>query len=199
MVCLGIGWNFGGKYYSMAFKKQQQNEYAKILFTERGLTQKEIAERVGVTEKTVGNWVKKGDWEKLKKSLLVTKKNQISKLYDQLEWLTNHIANREAVRDIPDYLLKPRKEKNEKGDFVEVYPEYDPEDYPIKIGNVATSKEADALAKITRSISNLETETSIGHIVEVAQEFIDFVRGVDLKKAKEITALFDMFINEKMK
>lgn len=148
----------------MALKKQQQNEFAKILFVEQNLSQKEIAERVGVTEKTVGNWVKNGDWEKLKKSLLVTKKTQIARLYDQLEWLNNEIATRDR-----------------------------------EIGNVATSKEADTIAKITRAINTLETETSIGEIIEVATSFIDFVRSIDLDKAKEITGFFDLFINDKMK
>lgn len=165
----------------MGLKKDQEKEYAKILFVQQNLTQKEIAERVAVSEKTIGKWVADGAWDKLKRSLLVTKKQQISMLYDQLEWLNEQIANRSILYDAPNPLPKDKKES----------------DYPIIQGNVATSKEADTIMKLTASINKMETETSIGHIVEVAQEFIDFARDVDFKLSKEITTIFDMFINHK--
>lgn len=60
-------------------------------------------------------------------------------------------------------------------------------------------KEADTLAKITTSIQRLETETSIGQIVEVARNFIDFIREFDLEFAKEVTKHFDMYVLSKMK
>ena len=120
-------------------------------------------------------------------------------LYDQLEWQNTQIATRPIIRDIPTSLLKPKTIKNDKTGIPElIYPEFDPEDFPIKIGNAATSKEADVISKITSSINKLENETSIGHIVEVAQEMIEFVREIDFEKAKEMTTFFDLFINHKM-
>jgi DNA-binding transcriptional regulator LsrR (DeoR family) len=145
----------------MGLQKKQQHDYAKVLYTTEQLTQKEIAERVKVTEKTVSNWIEKGGWKKLKKSMLVTKQHQISQLYDQLEFLNEKIINRED--------------------------------------KIANAKEADVISKLTSSIQKLEVETSAGQIIEVAREFIDFVREFDLDKAKEITSLFDKFINTKMK
>jgi len=145
----------------MSVKKKQQNDYAKTLYTTEHLTQKELAERVNVTEKTISRWIEKGGWKKLRKSMLVTKQHQISQLYDQLAYLTEIIATR---------------------------------DYKI-----ADSKEADVLSKITSAIQKLEVETSIGQIVEVARDFVDFVREIDLDEAKAITALFDSFIQSKMK
>ncbi|MBS7234063.1 DDE transposase family protein [Flavobacterium psychroterrae] len=145
----------------MALRKAQEKEYAKSLYIGGGLTQKEIAERVSVTEKTLAKWIKEGKWENLKKSLLTTKQNQLSFLYDQLDFLNTDISKR---------------------DF-----------------KVAVGKEADTIVKISASINRLETETSIGDTVEVARNFIDFVRSQDLELAKKITNLFDVFITAKMK
>jgi len=81
----------------MGLKKTQAQEFAKTLFldTDQKLTIQEIAERVGVRPNTVGNWIKKQGWEKLRKSLLVTRQVMISDLYDQLEWLNNEIKGRD--------------------------------------------------------------------------------------------------------
>lgn len=140
----------------MAFTKAQAKEYAKTLFLSENLHQKVIAERVGVTEKTLGRWINDGGWRKLKRSLLTTKQTQIGMLYDQLEWINNDIASR-------DY-------------------------------QVANTKEADVISKITSAIERLEVETSIGETVEVAKKFISFVQQEDLPLAKSITSWFDTFI-----
>lgn len=145
----------------MALKKAQEKEYAKSLYIGGGLTQKEIAERVSVTEKTLAKWIKESKWDNLKKSLLTTKQNQLSFLYDQLDFLNTDISKREF--------------------------------------KVAVGKEADTIIKLTASINRLETETSIGDTVEVARNFIEFVRQQDLELAKTITNLFDVFITAKMK
>ena len=79
----------------MALKKLQEKEFAKSLFIGGGVTQKEIASRVSVTEKTLANWIKIGKWESLKKSLLTTKQAQLSFLYDQLDFLNTDIATRD--------------------------------------------------------------------------------------------------------
>ena len=145
----------------MALLKKQEKEFAKSLYIGGGLTQKEIASRVSVTEKTLASWIKKEKWDNLKKSLLTTKQNQLAFLYDQLDFLNTDIADR---------------------DF-----------------KVAVGKEADTIIKLTAAINRLETETSIGDTVEVARNFIEFVRPQDLELAKTITNLFDVFITAKMK
>jgi transposase len=79
----------------MGISKKEERNYAQILFVSEGLKAKEIAERTGTAERTVNRWIKEGGWERLKKSLLVTKNRQISMLYDQLEHLNETIAARE--------------------------------------------------------------------------------------------------------
>ncbi|TAE78065.1 MAG: hypothetical protein EAY81_12140, partial [Bacteroidetes bacterium] len=91
----------------MAVKKQVERDLAKILFVNEGANQKEIAARLDVSEKTIGKWVKDGEWEKLKVSMLVTKDNQLTALYRQLENLNTEISTRPIVRDIPTKLLSP--------------------------------------------------------------------------------------------
>src|SRR5690606_22226338 len=80
----------------MAFTKAQAKEYAKTLFLSENVHQKVIAERVGVTEKTIGRWIEAEGWRRLKRSLLTTKQTQISMLYDQLEWINSDIAARDS-------------------------------------------------------------------------------------------------------
>ncbi|MGV3705441.1 MAG: hypothetical protein ACO1NU_08685 [Arcticibacter sp.] len=183
----------------MGLKKAQEREYARVLFVSENLSQKEIADRVGVTEKTLAKWVTEGEWKKLKRSQLNTRHNQLNLMYDQLEWLNNHIATRKPIYDVPPYLLIPIKTELPDGSFTEALPEFDEKDYPVKIGNVATSKEADSLLKLSASINRLEIETSIGETVEVARGVLEFIRQNNLEDAKKLTAWFDLYIQSKLK
>lgn len=79
----------------MAYKKETEREFAKLLFIKQGLTQKEIAEKVKVTEKTVGKWVEDGKWKEQKRSLISTRTNIIQKFEDQLERWNHVIENRD--------------------------------------------------------------------------------------------------------
>lgn len=63
----------------------------------------------------------------------------------------------------------------------------------------ADSKEADILGKLASAINKMETEVGIKDIVEVGSKFIDWIRLVDLDKAKDITALYDAFIKDQLK
>lgn len=78
----------------MAMTRQQKKDYAKMLFLKSDLTQKLIAGRVEVTEKTLGKWIKEEDWDMLKSSLIITKEEELRRLYQQLNELNNHIADR---------------------------------------------------------------------------------------------------------
>ncbi len=80
----------------MGKSKTKEKEFAKTLYLDPNnvLTIKEIAERVGVRPNTVSNWITSERWDKMRKSLMVTRKKMISDLYDQLEWLNNDIKKR---------------------------------------------------------------------------------------------------------
>lgn len=76
-------------------KTEQKKELAKLLFVSEYLTQKEIASRVGVSEKTLSRWVADGEWRKLRQSLLVTKEEQLRRIYEQIDELNTAISQRE--------------------------------------------------------------------------------------------------------
>lgn len=87
----------------------QKKDYAKTLYlNNRDLNQKEIAQRVDVTEKTIGNWIKEGEWEVLRRSLLVSKSDQIARLYKTIENVQTKIDEMEGIGDtkMADMMIK---------------------------------------------------------------------------------------------
>lgn len=62
----------------------------------------------------------------------------------------------------------------------------------------ATSKEADILGKLAAAISKMEQEVGIADMISVLTGFIEWLRALDLEKAKELTRLADAFIKDKL-
>ncbi|EHG98514.1 helix-turn-helix domain-containing protein [Paraprevotella clara] len=60
------------------------------------------------------------------------------------------------------------------------------------------SKEADILGKLSASIRNMEQETGIADIISVLTGFVEWLRPLDLDKAKELTRLADAYIKDKL-
>lgn len=85
--------NFVGM--SAALNTTQKKELAKLLFLQNQYTQKYIAEKVQVQEKTIGRWVKDENWDKLRKSMLTTKTEVLRTLYDILDNLKNKVSKSE--------------------------------------------------------------------------------------------------------
>lgn len=77
---------------------QQKKEWAKLLFIKENLTQKEIAEKVGISQQTMTRWVNSEKWEDLKVSITITREEQLRNLYRQLAELNREIASREGNR-----------------------------------------------------------------------------------------------------
>lgn len=73
----------------------QKKDWAQLLFTKETITQKEVAERVGVSPQTMNKWVREGKWEELKVSVTITKEEQLKNLYRQLAEMNKSIAERE--------------------------------------------------------------------------------------------------------
>ena len=87
----------------MAVRKETEKEYAKLLFIKHGLNQKQVAERVKVTEKTLAKWIIDGKWNDQKRSLMSTRTNIIRELENQIELWKDAIANRK------DKLVSPKE------------------------------------------------------------------------------------------
>ena len=60
------------------------------------------------------------------------------------------------------------------------------------------SKEADILGKLSAAIRNMEQETGIADGISVLTAFIEWLRPLDLDKAKELTRLADAFIKDRL-
>lgn len=60
------------------------------------------------------------------------------------------------------------------------------------------SKEADILGKLSAAIRNMEQEMAIADIISALTGFIEWLRPLDLDKAKELTRLADAYIKEKL-
>lgn len=144
-------------------KNDQKKELAKLLFINERLTQKEICARVDVSEKTLSKWVNAEDWKRLRQSLIITKEEQLRRIYEQIDELNVAISQREQGK------------------------------------RYANSKEGDTLAKLTASAKNLETEASVSDIISVSKKFLNWLRPVDLDKAKEFANYMDLFIKEQLK
>ncbi|HSW64973.1 MAG TPA: hypothetical protein VLH56_16925 [Dissulfurispiraceae bacterium] len=71
--------------------KQQEKVIAKELYVNSRLSQKEIAQRVGVREATMSRWVVEGGWETLRTAGSITRKALLQKAYQNLQHINQHI------------------------------------------------------------------------------------------------------------
>lgn len=140
---------------------EQKKEWAKLLFLRENITQREIADRVGVSCVTINKWAK--EWENLKLNLLQTREERISSTLAQLDELDRSIADKAPGKRFP------------------------------------TTGEADIRRKLTADLEALEQDASIRDIYNVSRGFLDWLRQVDLARAKELSDYFDTYIKEKLK
>ena len=74
---------------------QQKYELAFMLYTKEGVTTKKVlAERVGVTPKTIADWIEKDKWEKRRQNMLLTREEQMQNLLIELEELNEFIKTK---------------------------------------------------------------------------------------------------------
>ncbi|QEM13472.1 DDE transposase family protein [Mucilaginibacter rubeus] len=80
-----------------------RKELAKNLFTKDGVTtQKELAERVGISEKSIGKWIAEEKWETQRAGILMTREVELKRLYKQFTNLNDAIEKRGKGADFPD-------------------------------------------------------------------------------------------------
>lgn len=86
----------------------QKKEWAELLYLRGDLLQKDIAAKVGVSERTLSKWVGGGEWERLKKSMLTTKSEILRNLYDLLDKISQKLKEEESIGDskIADMYVK---------------------------------------------------------------------------------------------
>ncbi len=84
----------------MARRTKEETEklkkHAKKLFLDPNAkeTREEIANRVGITTKTLTKWIEEGNWERLKTSLATSKSQALQDFYEELNAINTVIKNR---------------------------------------------------------------------------------------------------------
>jgi len=138
----------------------QKKDWAKTLYLLNELDQKTIAQKVGTSPQSMTKWVKEGNWEDLRKSLLTSKADQLRTLYNLLDKIGKKLKDEDSIGD---------------------------------------SKIADMYSKYTASIKNLETETSIAQVADVATRFHKWLQNIDPIYAAGVLAHFETWTKQLLK
>ena len=81
----------------------QKKEWAKLLFIkDANITQKEIATKVEVSERSISKWVNEDGWEQLRQSNLLSREEQLRNLNEQWNELNKAIKNKPKGERFPD-------------------------------------------------------------------------------------------------
>lgn len=75
-------------------EKKRLQEYAFTLYRD-GHFQKEIAKKIGVNENTIKAWKEKLQWDSQKASFIISKEQELIRIYAQINELNTAIASRE--------------------------------------------------------------------------------------------------------
>lgn len=86
------------EFCPVAKHDKQTRDLARELFLKANLSGKEIAERLGVNEKTIGRWRSDENWDSLMTTYTMTKANQMELLVQQLRTINENILLR-AITD----------------------------------------------------------------------------------------------------
>lgn len=79
----------------MPLTKSGAKELARYLYFHTAASQKQIAQAVFVTEKTLYNWMRRGNWATLKKATFYSPDQETHYLYEELRAINNKIQARD--------------------------------------------------------------------------------------------------------
>ena len=149
----------------------QKKEWAKTLYLRENLTQQEIADHL--TQQEIADRVGVS-------RVTVSNWVRAGKWEEQKAGLT--LTRQEQVANLYRQVAEINRAISARAEG---------ERYP-------NSKEADILGKLSASIRNMEQETGIADIISVLTGFIEWLRPLDLDRAKELTRLADAYIKDKL-
>lgn len=113
-------------------KKKAEEALARELYMNTDKSLKEIAEIVKVSQNTLGEWSKSGQWETLKTARSITKPQLVSNYYSAIKQIQDNIAARKVPDNVPtpkeaDVLAKIHAQvqrlesKSSLSDYIEAY------------------------------------------------------------------------------
>lgn len=70
----------------------RKKELAQFFFCNSNLSQKEIAEKMGISEVSMSRWVREGRWDTLKASITITRQEQLNRVYRQIAAINKKIV-----------------------------------------------------------------------------------------------------------
>lgn len=140
---------------------KQKKDWAQLLITKEGFNQKEAAAKVGVSVVTMNKWFKENNWERLKQSMLITRQEQLSRLYMQLDELTTAIQNKAAGERFAD---------SKQADTIS------------KLSGAIEKLETEAsiadVVEVSKRLLNWLRPISHAKAIEVAAIFNDFIKDI---------------------
>ncbi len=80
-------------------ERTRKKELAQFFYCNSQLSQKEIAEKVGISEVTMSKWARENKWDTLKASITITRQEQLNRVYQQISAINNKIT--EEQKGIP--------------------------------------------------------------------------------------------------
>lgn len=86
------------KVFKMAAREltiKMKRDWAKLLYLKTAMSQKEICEKVSVTPKSFAKWRDDDNWELLKSAYIITKEQELRRIYIQINEINNVIEKRE--------------------------------------------------------------------------------------------------------
>lgn len=81
--------------------RQKKRELAKQIYLRDNLSQKEIAEMVDVSQKSLSKWIKEERWDTEKSAYTITREQQIQRIYAHISAINDTISQREAGQNVP--------------------------------------------------------------------------------------------------
>lgn len=86
----------------MEMSRQKKRELAKQIYLRDNLSQKEIADMVDVSQKSLSKWIKEERWDTEKSAYTITREQQIQRLYSHISTINDNISARDAGKNVPD-------------------------------------------------------------------------------------------------
>ena len=161
--------------------KDRERRLAEDLYIKQRKTAKEVAQLVGVTEKTLGNWVDKYGWKERRSEAISNVKSGIENLNQLINIYTEKAINLETEENQIKEL--PKEEQNVARGFL----------IKEKVGLI------DAIAKLNKTKENFEKEHRIPYnvYINVTEQIMgEMLEKLPPKMQPKILDFFEEHINE---
>lgn len=158
--------------------KDRERRTAQILYVDQNLTAKDVAERVGVSEKTIGDWVEKYQW----KALRDAKNNSPAKRINNIKQIISNMSD-----EWLDVDRQVKKLERDGGD-------------PKEIAELRTRIKGidDAVSKWNKTLESIEKDAnvSLSTYLYVMEDVFDSLAQFDRDLYVKLVAFQEHHINK---